>query len=209
MPLHNQLNRGNWSEALKRSLGATKSEGGIERYGETLTPVINLWSLPEWAFLRAEYLFASSLVRAADAANMSVVGVMLPVASKNVLIIDSVSGRNSTATGNLILSMVDRATIAALGGFALANPPFLRDQRAHPTVGSQAAPVETFTALSGVTVNGTMENLAFPTTDDRDFRAPPLIVRPGGAAFVQGAAINQQIVVEFVGRVRPAQLGEL
>lgn len=207
---HNALSRGPFGRALKDALGDSKAEGALERYGETMQPIINLWGLPEWAFLRGETLWACSIVRAADAANVSIVGVMLPVASKFILMVDRISGRNSVAAGNLILSMLDRPTIAALAGFALGNPPFFRDQRAHSVVGAQFAPLETFSAASGaVAVNGTMENISYPTSDNREFVAPPLIVRPGGGVLVQSAAINQQIVVSFVGRIRNALPTEL
>lgn len=209
---HNALTRGPLGRALKEALGDSKSEGALERFGETMQPVMDLWGRPEWAILRNESLWACSIVRAGDAANQSVVGVGLPANSKNLVVVEGVSGRNSVAAGNLVLSMIDRATFAALGGFVVINPPFFRDQRADAVIGAQRAPLEAYTALNGAgTINGTIENLLFPAGEvrDRAFSTLPLIIKPGGVVFVQGTAVNQQIVVSFWGRVRSAFSTEL
>lgn len=57
--IHNELRKGTLSRALKSILGDDQGEGGIERYGETLTPVIDLWSptQSEWALPRSERRF--------------------------------------------------------------------------------------------------------------------------------------------------------
>lgn len=209
---HNALSRGPWGRALKDALGDSRAEGALERYGETMQPTINLWAQPEWSFLRGEHLWACSIVRAGDAANQSVVGVGLPNNSRNIVVVEGISGRNSVGGGNLVVSMIDRPTFAALGGFVIINPPFFRDQRADPIIGAQRAPLEAYTALNGAgTINGTIENLVFPAGEIRDkkFNVLPLIIKPGGVVFVQGVAINQQIVVSFWGRVRSALPTEL
>jgi len=201
--VHNELRRGPFGRALKNAVGDSTSEGGLERFGETLDPIIDLWGPPEFYFLRGDLFWSIRLQRAADAGNACIVGVMLPTLSRYLLIVDEIRGRNSVATGGLTLSMLDRATIAALGGFTLGNPPFFRDQRADSVIGAQRAPVETFTALTAaLPLNGVMEQETFPTVENRQFVSPPYIVRPGGALYVQGDAINQQIVVNFAGRVR-------
>lgn len=209
--IHNQLSRGPWGRAVKDALGDSRAEGGLERYGETMQPVIDLWSRPDWELLRNEFLFVHTLVKAADAANSSVVGIMLPLASKLIVTLERISGRNSTNAGALILSGLDRTTIAALGGFALASQPFFRDARASAVPFAQQAPVETFTALTGlIPLNGTMENIIMPAgVENREFTSTPYVLRAGGAIFVQGGAINQQIVITFSGRVRAALPTEL
>lgn len=53
--LHNELRRGPWSAAVTAALGDTR-EGGVERFSESLQPVMNIWDLPEWAILRREQL---------------------------------------------------------------------------------------------------------------------------------------------------------
>lgn len=210
--IHNQLSRGPFGRALKDALGDSKSEGGLERFGETMQPIIDLWSRPEFELLRGELLWSISLVKAADAANSGVVGIMLPQASKLICTIERISGRNSTAAAAaLILSGLDRTTIAALGGFVLQSPPFFRDARASAVPFAQQAPVEAFTALTGlITLNGTMENIIMPAAvENKEFLTTPYVLRAGSAIFVQGGAINQQIVVSFAGRVRTALPTEL
>lgn len=57
--IHNELRKGTLSRALKVILGADESEGGIERYGETLTPVVDIFSptQSEWSLPRGERRF--------------------------------------------------------------------------------------------------------------------------------------------------------
>lgn len=53
--LHNELRRGPWSAAVTAALGDTR-EGGVERFSESLQPIMDIWSRPEWAILRREQL---------------------------------------------------------------------------------------------------------------------------------------------------------
>lgn len=57
--IHNELRKGTLSRALKSLVGDDQAEGGLERYGETLTPTIDLWSptQSEWALPRGERRF--------------------------------------------------------------------------------------------------------------------------------------------------------
>lgn len=208
--VHNALNRGPLGQALKNAIGDTKAEGMLERWGETLQPTMDLWSMPEWAFLRQESLWTCRLTRAADAANASIAGIMLPTASRFLVVVEGVTARNAAGAA-VWLSMLNRATIAALGGFALGNPPFFRDQRSHETIGAQFAPVETFTALTGaLPLNGIAEEqFTLATGSMIPFLTPPYIVRPGGGLFVQTSAINQVLTCNFWGRVRSALPTEL
>lgn len=65
--------------AFTGALGERDSDfSGIERAGETLTPVIDLWSRPEWAWLRDERRYWHSVVVGAIAAERSGVTVRPP-----------------------------------------------------------------------------------------------------------------------------------
>lgn len=55
--LHNELNRGSFSKAIKNALGVKEGESGVERFGETLTPTLDIFRLPEWKYLRSEHWF--------------------------------------------------------------------------------------------------------------------------------------------------------
>lgn len=83
--VHNQLSRGPWTAAIKAALGVSRSDGGIERFGETLQPVFDLWSRPEWRLLRGEYIwgFARSVV--AVVGEFSFVGIRVPAGLEQVL----------------------------------------------------------------------------------------------------------------------------
>jgi len=83
---HNELRRGPWSNALANALGDTRG-GGLERYGETMTPVIDLWRQPEWSFLRAEYLGSGIFTQAAVVGEFSTGALVNPVAAGNLLVV--------------------------------------------------------------------------------------------------------------------------
>lgn len=55
--IHNELRRGAFSRALKNFLGSADSEAGVERFGETLTPIIDGFNLPELNFPRGDSRF--------------------------------------------------------------------------------------------------------------------------------------------------------
>jgi len=57
--VHNALHRGDVAAALKNALGVTDPEDGLERFSETLQPVLDLWELPEWAILLRRRLWTA------------------------------------------------------------------------------------------------------------------------------------------------------
>lgn len=79
---HNQLRQ--FTElvnAYARALGEREIPWGMERGGETLTPVIDLWSRPEWAYLRGENKFWAQATAGAIAAERSILALRNPVGS--------------------------------------------------------------------------------------------------------------------------------
>lgn len=112
---HNELRRGDLSEALTRALGDSRGGGGIERYGETLTPVINLWGLPEWAFLRRERLAGMGRTEGAGAATeMSYVALVNPATSGILIVVESALVSLNVASA-VRAAMETEAALVALG----------------------------------------------------------------------------------------------
>lgn len=68
--VHNALHHATRLQAAyARALGERDEQfSGIERAGETITPVIDLWSRPEWAWLRGEELRSTVIALAAGGA---------------------------------------------------------------------------------------------------------------------------------------------
>lgn len=87
---HNELRRGQLSVALTRALQDARGSGGLERYGETLTPNIDLWSLPEWAYLRGEVLGAQYRFVAAGA-NNGAAAICNPLTSRSLVVVEAVN----------------------------------------------------------------------------------------------------------------------
>ena len=57
---------------ILRALGQSESDLALERFGETLQPGIDLWSRPEWEFLREEFrCSAGTLVAAGGATTLA------------------------------------------------------------------------------------------------------------------------------------------
>jgi hypothetical protein len=211
MGIHNELRRGPFSRATKAALGDTTAEGGVERYGETMQPVLDLWARDEFGYLRSEYLFGERLQKGADVANCGVCGIALSNSCKLVAAVWA-SGANSTANGSLSIEPYSRDLLAALGGAAQGNPAQARDSRNWSVASGGPVPsdLQFWTALTGAPgLNARYEQLNFPDSEIRPFFGGPWILRPGAAIIVQTEAINQVITVNFWGWVRSALNGEL
>lgn len=208
--LHNELRRGIWSDALKRFLGVSKNEGGLERFGETLTPVLDLWSpdLPETAYLRNETLWATFLNASALAGEFSTVAVSVGASSRFVLVVEKVLARGGGSFANLELPL--RSTVAATLALS-ANGPFCRDNRVGNQLSAapQATMVELWSGTDAATLNSIMEAVGTNATTFSPFTSPPWIVRPGTALVVQGDTVNSSLQTQWAGRVRQAMPGEL
>jgi len=84
--VHNELRRASLGAGLKKALGDSRSESGLERWSETLQPIIDLFSRPDWDLLHEVELFAHGVQVAAGAAGtFAKVGVFNPPTS-NLLV---------------------------------------------------------------------------------------------------------------------------
>jgi len=203
--VHNELNRGDLSSALKLALGATKGEGGIERYGETLDPILNLWGMPEWAFLRNERLSALTSQQPAVAAEFGIVGIGNPLNSNTIIVVETVSS-TSGAIISLRLEVVAHTVIAATvvtaaGVGSLRDRRFLGPGRTHFVTGTDAA-----APPFGATVE-----IRAPAAANHwvDFNVLPVVLKPGDDLVVVGATVNNTVAVNFGWRERQAYPGEL
>lgn len=66
-PVHNAMPRSPLQSALARVVGDSTGASGLERYGETLTPVVDLWRQPEWWHLQGLHRYSARFVVAAVA----------------------------------------------------------------------------------------------------------------------------------------------
>lgn len=211
MKVHNALTRGRLSQALKSAVGDAKGEGGLERFGETLTPTINLWELPEWAIFRNEILWSAHVTVGATAAENSMMAISCPLAvgaQQFLIFVDEIWAAANAAGGQLSLALITRAAAAAtLTQFA----PVARDLRTGQNVlGTNAAAPEAWTGSDPAAFVNVVDRNRNPAALSLvPFVSAPWILKPGAALVVQNDVVNQSLLVTFKGRARVALPGEL
>lgn len=211
--IHNQLSRGAFLSAIKNALGGAKGEGAIERFSETIGPIIDVWSLPEWAFLRDERLGAAQENRNADAANLGFVGIRNPTPgagepSTLLVTVDDIWVVNANAAAQQFFVSVSRDGTPLLANQAPGRvrdlryaPPLIVTGRTSVLSGDGVEAATTWDAdLLLLTVPG---NSVFHVTDF------PVILKPGSQLGVNSVVINQTVRATFAWRERTAFAGEL
>lgn len=208
--LHNELRRGPWSDALKNALGASR-EGGVERYGETITPTLDLWRSPEFAYLRNEERFARAQAAGPLAGENSLIAIGTPLGSGLIVVIEAVTASAATA---MICDIGFSLRTAIAATLTLVNPPNATDARwvrdAVPLAANHAAPVEIWTGTDATfPFNNILEEIGAPVNDVGRPSRSPYTLKPGIYLHLQGRTVNVLMNCTFVGRVRRAFTGEL
>lgn len=204
---HNELRRGPWSRGTKNALGDSKGEGGIERYGETMQPVMDLWSQPEWAALRDDRLIAREHGQAATPLELAFIAAVNPVGTDKIVVIEKVKCRVSTAD-TLSLGLLADASIA---GTDATDVFFAKDRRTVPNVTNAMATTLSRRGANAASIVPAQQELVRCSTAAVDFEAitPPYILRPGDALVVECQTVNLGLNVTWLGRERAALPGEL
>lgn len=210
MDLHNALRRyGSLINGVRRMVGGG-ADVQLERLGETLTPIMNPWGLPEWAWLRGETLWVVHRNVGAVVGEVSGAAVVNPTGSNMIVVVDGATFRGATAQ-SCTLSLQLRATIAATytqGANAIA-----RDSRTalrSPANFSLNVPPEVWTGSDAAVFTNALEIMnAGGTVGTGDLRSPPYVLRPGVGLAICGNAANIAVDVCMFGRARSALPGEL
>lgn len=209
-PTHNQITRQNFNKALRAALGISKTDPALERFSETLDPVLDLWSMPEWAFLRGELLWASGVTQTAVPLEFSGAAVINPADSGLLIMVDELSAGGS-GQSLLISDAVPVTTIQAT--YALTQLAPARDTRAWPDVtvpGAPPSPVQIWMGSDPASLAGIRaEKLSIQAAVTTQAQSPPFVLKPGTALHVEGASVNLGVDFNFAGRVRAAFPGEL
>lgn len=208
--MHNQLSRGQLSRALKLAVGDRRSEGGLERFGETLQPTIDLWALPEWAAYRDEQLAAIRTIQGAIAAEFGGIALCNPLGSNLICVVEAVSFTSSTGTIAALLEMaVD--TVPAATWATVAFPAAARDRRFKGATGTTRCFIRQGTDPALNTMGAQLEQRTMTAVNiNMDFAtALPVIVRPGDDLLVIGQTVNSALQVNWAWRERQAYPGEL
>jgi hypothetical protein len=193
--------------AYSRVVGLGEDEEGTVRLGETLTPVLDIWSLPEWAFNRGELIGVTRVTKAAVAGEFSIIGILCPSAARRRLVVVEKAGVVSTVAGGCILELCTEAQLNALTA-AAQTVGSSRDRRA----GADSATQTISGSAVAQTTGGRVIDAALSTTGGTagpfEFGLP-VILPPGFALAIVGRAANELIIATFAYREREAFPGEL
>lgn len=191
-------------EALAIASGVSRDQSGTERVSETLHPSIDIWSLPEWAFLRSERLGAGRLFAAAVGGEFGIIALGNALGSNAIVVVEAVSANCGANTVQLEVA-ADGPTIAATLS-AAANFISARDRRWLATTGRVFGRTGTDPAS---TFGAQIEHQASTATLYVDFKSLPIVLKPGDDVLVICQVVNVALDVNFRWRERQAQPGEL
>lgn len=202
--VHNALTRGLLSSALTRAVGDVEGENGLERYGETLTPTLDLWRQPEWAYLRKERLISAWVSPNAVAGENGALSIVNPVGSGNIVVVKSI--RAITTVASFFFVSFPMAAAAAIGAVVTTKGNLdsrwgaLNVPQTQFFQGTTAAPPG---PPANIIVGDVIANTVL------ELLAQPLVLAPGAAAIAWCNTVNQQVWFTANGLERKAFPGEL
>lgn len=207
--VHNALFRGELSASMTRAVGDMRGDSaGLERYGETLTPVIDLWHRPEWEYLRKERLCAySRTVAAGGAGTTSGIALANPANSGLIVVCEAINIRGASGTATGLYSAPD--STADLGN---SSQGFVRDNRVEGggTIRASQAVIRYSNTPVGLPANhDILEQVEQLDVAYRALIAPPCIVAPGRMLAVYNITTAVFLGAVFKWRERIALPGEL
>jgi len=204
---HNELRRSaEIGAAVKRIVGETDSESTVERFGETLTPILDIWRLPEWARHRQEIRWASQPTSIGPvAAQFSFVQLFNPAASGRLVVVERVIANRITAGAiNGALTVTVRG--ASLIGLGVPTDTRWDESLLQREPGSfSSGTVAAFggdiqIATDGGFGAGASKEMLIPT---------PIILAPFTGFVVSNNTINEAIQVQLIGYSRALRPDEL
>jgi len=186
--IHNELTRaGRILVGIKNILGVRDTESGVERFGETLQPILDPWSQPEFAWSNRHFLRGATITDAADVANISSVLLFLPANVSTLVIVEHIFV-NTSAAQTIIFA------VGSLDAPDTEQAGIPRDTRDGFSTGPSVARIGPRTAAA---LGGDSTLLAFPT--DSSFRLelhhPGIVLTQGTELVIGHAAVNRAITV--------------
>jgi hypothetical protein len=202
--LHNELRRTPLPGALSRALGLTKGVEGLERISETLDVGLDLWALPEWAYLRRERLCSGWQSQAGVAGEYSAISLVNPAGSGMILVAERAVGVVGAA---MYVNTTIYGAAAAIGaaGTSLAN----RDTRWEPATNRPVGQLWLGTTAAAPGGAYSLSGLQGSTTVNSDAVLAPVVLGPGTALIIWGGTVNTSLRYTVVWRERRAFPGEL
>lgn len=208
--LHNELRRGQLSRAVTRLLGMQVGAVGIERLSESLTPVLDMWGRPEFAYLRKEDRFQSGQQAAGAAGTTSYCHLRVPLGSNILCIVDRIIVQDPSGAGGSF-------DIGLTTPNASGTPGSVMDVRRNRglAVGTGAVSV----ALASARTDIAGDAVAFSVVPIRvrctasiatiDLDGLGYVLAAGEALSIRANAVNTAVGANFIWRERAASPGEL
>lgn len=186
----------------------------IERIGETLTPVLDIWSQPEWFQLRSVKRFSISVPLAANVAGIArfqLFNPNTPLGGTPVIVVIDYLSLIEFTGGPTMFSVTDTGAFIA-GGLAPLSAldtryPFNGGGTARPSVTLQTVD-NTAAAASGVILDS-IEVTTTSATPNKFEASLPFVLTPSNYIQVQSSTVNHQCRFIARGYERTAFAGEL
>lgn len=206
MHIHNALHHFvRVQDGYRKAIGEADPEfTGIERAGETLTPIINLWDRdrPDWAFLRGEFLWAIAPSISATVGEFGQVGVINPTASGVICVVNHIEGR-------LTAGAVIEVRIGAQVAVDSVATPVPIDTRAG-IISTGVGPLISFAHDAAARIGGLVFQRSQASSLVWEGPMPfPIVLSPGFFVAVGSASTNTGVAGTLAGYFRRAFEGEL
>lgn len=195
--VHNSLDRAtDLTRGIRRAVGMVGPDGGVERLGETLTPIMDVWSRPEWNALRGDWLqWCFAAVGAGGAGTRSIARLRPVSTSKMLVVVHLIECNTAFLIQNALAA--DLPTNIGVGQ---------RDTR-NPTDGRVRFTIDNTAAAAG-TNRFRVDNVPFR------YEGPPIICHTdgdgtnSGAVTVSSPTDNQAINVSIAYTIHDLVAGE-
>lgn len=200
--IHNELRKvGNLLRAFQNGF-ELDSDAGLERLGETLTPIFNAWALPEWNYLRGERLVGAAVTNGAVVGERSGAAILNPTGSGTLIVIEH-AYCNCGANEAFFLC---RATQAQITGTYARAPgggvEYLRDTR-FSLPGANEAAGQLYLGADPAQVGLLISRVSVLANTTVFLPGTPFVLSPGHGVAIEGATANVANGTGFVWREQP------
>lgn len=206
MSIHNQITHGALLKAYQKLVGLDRNEDGVQRLGETLTPIIDLWSQPEFNLHRGDQLMGGVVDATSAAGTLSELLLLNPTGS-NVLAVTIRLRMEVTTSASIAYARLNQGTLPA--GFVANNsgPVDFRDPKLIATSSSRCILAQAANAaIDGGIEFDRMLPLASTPVEDRD----PIIIPPGQGFILRLTTVGaNRLIASARWRERTPLPGEL
>jgi hypothetical protein len=190
--LHNAIAYGtDLQHALLRAMGgADEAETGT-RIGETIVPICDIWSKPEWPFLRAELHAMVGMSVGAVVGEQSACALFNPTGS-GYLVTISHANVSAQVAGTVFVSIATEAQISATLGTGIATIPIDTRWYDRRSPGLQAGTIAQARTGSDAGTIGIVGERARVSAVNlmQDLLAPPVVLHPGFGFVAQFQTAN-------------------